>query len=373
MTATSVQKFCTIGHRLFGAAFVLFYVLTFCVFSQKTPGGEIQLQKCWEYRYTGSSGPQIASDGVSVFIRRESSTIDAVAVDAGKLVWTADVGGNVDSNLLVAGGDLVLVRKPSDPGTAPSLVALSLATGITKWATSLALGQDFVLAAAGGTIVVISRSGSITGVDVLDGAIAWSHRTPTEISISTVSGGSDLYFAFNDRTVASVSLSGILSQGFSPFPFALTSLVRSDDGAAVTGNDRGQITAYSPLFRNIEWQFTSGAAVGYLLETDALVIAASNDNFIYALSLGSGRRVWKKRVSGRVQAMRMIGVDAVVVQSIGDTTVQILSAKSGKTTSQIILSDGEMPVSLTPVSGTLIGILSDRALYLYGTAGCLKK
>ncbi|MEP6946260.1 MAG: PQQ-binding-like beta-propeller repeat protein [Acidobacteriota bacterium] len=373
MITTSRQKPYTIGRRIREVALIIFIALPLCVFPQKSLSGEVQLQKCWEYRYTGNAGPQIVSDSGSVFVRRESSGIDAIAVDSGKLVWTTDVGGSIDSNLAVAGGNVVLVRKAVNPETPPSLVALSSVTGITKWATTLRAGEEFVLVPSGGTIVVISRSGSISGVDALGGSIVWTHSTPTEIVLSTVLGGPDLYFAYSDRNVRSISLAGILSPGFSPFPFALTSLVRSDDGAIVTGDERGQITAYSPLFRNVEWQFTSGAAVSSLLETDELLIAASNDNFIYALSLGSGRRIWKKRVSGRVQSMRMMGPDAVVVQTIADSAVQVLSIKTGKSAGQIILPLGEVAVAITPVFPKMVSVLSDGALYMFGGAGCKAK
>lgn len=376
MRGRSAKQTVVGAHRALAAFLISTALFAIPSAAQKPASGEIQVQKCWEHKLDGTVDRRLAADGSSIFTVRGGSVVEAVTGSTGALLWSSDVGGNIDSDLAAADGSVFLVRHAvaEDKGARGSLVALSAATGITKWTAALPdAGTDVTLAVTGGVVLVVSNVGSIVSADARDGKIIWSKQSPSDISGSPFLAGTSLYFASQGRNVGQMSLDGVLSTAISSAPFALTALARSDDGTIVAGDERGQVTTYSGPAGKVIWKFTSGAAVSSLLLKDSSVIAASNDNFIYALTLSGGGRIWKKRVAGRVQAMRLVGDGLILVETAGEKEVQLLDAGTGKTAAQISFPPDEIPVAALALSDSVVTVLSSGSLYLYATGGCPAK
>lgn len=359
--------------RAIGAAFFAALFLPMCVAAQKKAAAELQFRQCWEYRYDGVAEAKVATDGASVFMVRDASVVEAVSVEAGKMVWSSDVGGTVDSNLIVTGGDVILIRRVSAGGEATAaVVALSVATGVTKWSAAVESGENFTLIAAGRNVIVIARDGTISSFSDA-GTANWTKRITSGMSTAPIMAGGDIFFVSETVSVSSIAAAGGESAALTKAQFAVTALASPYEGILVWGDERGIVSSLSAGSGKMGWQFKSGAAISSLVRADGLLIAASNDNFIYALSPFGGRRVWKKRFSGRIQSVTPLNDDTVLIGTVGERVVQLLYLKNGRSAGQIVLRDDELPVASVALSRGNAAVLSDAALYLYGNDGCSLK
>ncbi len=347
-----------------------------CLAQRKRPV-EVQIQKCWEHRYEGTGDSMLAADNTSIFMVRDGSVIEAVSAESGKLVWSSDVGGSVDSNLLVAAGNVFLVRRPVAGGTdkAETAVvrALSTTTGITKWSASFAGGDGSTLGTIGDAVIAISQNGIMQSFALTNGATRWKRQLPVEVGIAPIFSGGKVYLVGDGTLINSVEGTGGEPAPVAKAPFAVSTIADPQENTLVWGDERGNLTSYNLIAGRIEWQFKSGARISRIIRLAGLLVAASNDNFVYAIAPGSGNRVWKKRVLGRIQSIQAVNENSLLIQTVGEHNVLFLNVKSGKTEGQIVFKDDEFPVASTVTDDSKSAILTDRALYLYAHGGCSPK
>jgi outer membrane protein assembly factor BamB len=344
------------------------------VATQKKAAAAAQFRKCWEYSYEGVAEARLATDGTSIFMVRDASFVEAVSADTGRKVWSSDVGGQVDSNLVARDGNVMLVRRVSAGGTpSASIVALSVATGITKWSAQVGGGENFTLGIVAGNVMVIARNGSLSSFSVADGSPKWTRRIASSFSIEPVLSGSALYYVSDGVGVASLTAAVGEPKDLVKAPFAVTALALPFEETLVWGDERGIVNSFGIGSGKINWQFKSGAGISSIVRADGLLLAASNDNFLYALQPGNGDRVWKKRVSGRIRSVTPLNEETVLIETVGEKVVQLLYLKNGKPAEQIVLRDDELPVSSLALPNSKAAILSDQALYSYGYDGCTSK
>lgn len=362
--------------RRLAATVTCFLAAAIClsVPAQMKPADEMQLQKCWEYRYEGNAESRLAANGSTVFILRDASVVEAVAIDSGKRAWSSDVGGNVDSNLLAAGGSVIFVRRVTAGDVSrASVVALSETTGITRWSADVEGNESFTLGQNAGRVIAISRSGLVSSFGLGDGSRGILRRIGSGSIGEPILSDKYIYYVSDGVQVSSAAIASGGAAAIAKAPFAVTSLSVPFDDTIVWGDERGLLTSYSVKAGKIGWQFKSGAAISSIVRADGLILAASNDNFVYAIARVSGERIWKKRVSGRIQAMRPLGDDAVLIETVGERAVQVVYLKNGRTAAQLALSGEELPVTAASLPNARAAVLSDGALYMYASGGCSPK
>lgn len=341
--------------------------------AQDKKSAEIQFQTCWKYDFEGSAdGPVIAGPTAALFVR-DSSMIESVASDTGKLQWSTDVGGRVDSNLLAGDENVYLVRTAgSEKDRTASLIAISSETGVTKWTTHLAGSGRFTLIMASEIVLGVSENGDVVSVSAADGAIRLQKKVLDQVTTEPFISGPGVLFVTNGVEVDSVDISNFQVQTVGKAAFKIRDLFGFEDDELAWGDDRGFVTAFSIGSGKDKWQFKTGAAVTSIARPDGLLLVGSNDNFIYALSTGSGERVWKKRISDRIASLLVIDDDTVLIETIGQKVMQLLNTKTGKSVGQIAVKDAT-PISVATTLGTRVVVLTDNSLIGYDRAGCSNK
>jgi outer membrane protein assembly factor BamB len=106
--------------------------------------------------------------------------------------WTRDLGGISSYAVVAAGSAFVTVRHGTRYGT--SLVALDVATGVTRWGPTELGGTYFwsALAYDNGRVFAVNGDGTLRAFEAATGELAWSVRLPGQYAFSaapTASGG----------------------------------------------------------------------------------------------------------------------------------------------------------------------------------------
>ena len=374
MPNISIQNFAKTWYQT--SSILIFGVLCLAAhaFATMVPPDEFQIQKCWEYKVEGSE--RLASDGAAVYFVRDGAFIEAVSAESGEKIWSSDVGGVVDSNLLVTGGSVIFMRRSVaiGDGKVESVIlqALSSATGVTKWSAPAAGDSGFTISVSGENVLSLSLNGSVQAFAAADGTSKWKRHLTGTTAIGLfflsdnlwVAAGTEIQrFPLNDSDSATIIKS----------KYEVSSVGSANGESIVWGDKRGNLVRYSTSSGKVVWQFKSGGTISDIVVDGSRIYASSDDNFVYAISTESGKRHWKKRVGGRVAALSIVDGETLMVRPIGDENIILLNTRTGKVKGQISRDPGEILTGAFVRSYNRIILLTDRALYSYGVDGCVGK
>lgn len=370
MKITKSQKIRTTLIGVGGCLLAAIFGLQTGVKAQDKKPAEVQFQRCWEYTFDGSAGGTVTADvGAALFVRSDS-VVESVATDTGKLQWSTDVGGRVDSNILISGEYVYLVRTAGgETNKATSLIAVSYATGVTKWTSPLAGSGKFTLLMTGENILGVSDKGDIAAVSAADGAIHAQKKVLDQVTTEPFLSGSGRLFVTNGMDVDTVDVTNLNVEAVGKAAFKIRDLFGFEDDELAWGDDRGFVTAFSVGGGKEQWKFKTGAAVTSLARPDGLLLVGSNDNFVYALSTDNGERVWKKRISDRIVSLLVVDDDIVLIETVGEKVMQLLNTKNGKPIGQIAVKDA-IPISVASSLGRRVVVLTENSLFGYDRTGC---
>ncbi len=349
---------------------VFITVFSSAVFSEGP--GEVQIQKCWSHVGGTGSRSALAAFGGTIYSVRNGSVVEALSFDSGKLTWSNDVGGSIASNLIADGNNLFFVRRSggvAEKSAEASLISISANAGITRWKIQIQPGDDYRLALTGAGLLAINSSGDALVVSAADGAILSNRKMTRPIGLGILDLGQGSIISSVEREILKVD-GNEEPQVLSRSDFAVTALLLEAGGGVFYGNDRGILAFLSGKGQRPVWQFKSGGAISDIILTDGRVIAASNDNFVYALATANGARLWKRRVTGRVSALKMVGNDLLLVQPLGDDNIIFLNIKNGSVSGQIPATPGDFVLDSAVIDSNRLAIATDSGLYGYSIGGC---
>ncbi len=334
--------------------------------------GEVQIQKCWSHVDGAGSRSSLSAFGGTIFSVRSGSVVEAISFDSGKLAWSSDVGGSIASNLITDGKNLFFVRRSggaADKTSEAFLISISANAGITRWKIPLRSGEDYRLALTQAGLLAITAGGDASVVSTADGAVLSNRKLTRPISLGILDLGHGSIISSVEREILKVD-GNEEPQILSRSDFAVTALLLEASGGVFYGNERGTLAFLSGKGQRPVWQFKSGGAISDITLTDGRVIAASNDNFVYALATANGARLWKRRVTGRVSALKMIGDDLLLVQPLGDDNIIFLNIKNGSVAGQIPATPGEFVLDSVVIDSNRLALATDSGLYGYSIGGC---
>lgn len=338
--------------------------------AQGRPGGEIGALKCWSYTADATASPlQIAAAGTRLYIAFDDASIDALATD-GKKLWSSELGGEIASNLLPRENGLLVVTA-SAAASGPreyKLRVLSLETGIPSSAMTLPVADRSYLMPAPDGQVLIAAGGSILSVNTARNAIGWKREVAQGFSADPAQSEEKVALATTSQQVFVLSSRTGEIGSMRKMPFNVTSLAWTVDGTLAAGDERGNISLLGSEEKPL-WRFRAGGQVARLREVNGTILAASYDNFVYSISVGSGDVVWKRRLPGRVSHLALLGRLYVAVSSNDESGAMIIDLSNGKTAGQLPIGEDE-PLLAAAAAGETIFVATTRGAYAFAASGC---
>ncbi|NNE66006.1 MAG: PQQ-binding-like beta-propeller repeat protein [Pyrinomonadaceae bacterium] len=304
------------------------------------------LKKCWEFSSPEMTRFSPASDNAYIFISTSKGSILAINQSSGAIEWTADLGGNFRTDLDVINGRLFATAIFDSRGSNSTVIRkVNSLTGVPFWRysgdedrltyLSADKEQNIYLADPRGVIISLTKLGEVRWKSVFETGITTPLRYHgPQILVGTSSNSLIVIDRETGRISSQVNLSRTPS-----------SLRVSDEGRIFVGDERGEVYGYTAEFSRI-WKAKTGAGVTQIdvFRGDPIVI--SKDNFVYRISAASGKKLWKRKLAGRIFGGVMVDSMHQVFLTSGASTAIILNLTNGNLINKI---DFDAPFVSAPI------------------------
>ena len=322
------------------------------------------MARCWSYSEPVLQAGGLAADETAVYFVDSANTVIALDRRDGTTVWSAELGGTVNSSLIATKSSILVVTRTISDGVKPNasyIRAVSKATGITQWLGPLPNAERYSIRDGGNGIVILENGSEIFGVETDKGQIRWRRsglligdggQEPASASIATrsESGRIEVVSLVNGQTVDRFE--------WSATPVAFTS--RTDQ--YFFGDTRGTIESRHAGGGRV-WNYKTGGAITQLIVAGDNILAASADNYIYSISIRSGGITWKRKMPGRISSVDLLGSGKAGITVFGEKTAYVVDVGDGRFVEQLDL-DGEDEFIGHPLRGdhTFLTALTTRGL-----------
>jgi outer membrane protein assembly factor BamB len=118
----------------------------------------------------------------------------------------------------------------------------------------------------------------------------------------------------------------------------------------------------------LRWRARASAAVQSVVGvTDCLIVTAL-DNFAYCLSPQSGRRIWKRQLSGRILSQPLATSDGVLFAPLAGDECVVLDLLEGKKINSVNVGDDNNTAASPVLAGATLLITTRVGLNAYANA-----
>jgi outer membrane protein assembly factor BamB len=253
-----------------------------------------------------ASRPAVA-DATVVFGTQRTRLVQAVDADTGEAVWSFETGDSVISDPAIAGGVVYI------GGGDGSVYALRLDSGSLVWSSDAAeapVGGGVAVAPDLGLVFVGAQNGRLLALRATDGTPAWVFETGGEINgtpaLATrdgrpvvVIGGTDGYLRLigaetGQEVAPPVEIGAVW--------FSSPLVVPGSGGAADQvwiGSSANRLWAIDvETLEATSWNTTANVGTRPVLLANGLVVAGTDDGYLFAISRTSMGEVWRVSFGG---------------------------------------------------------------------------
>lgn len=370
-----------------GLILFILFSQTHTVFSQEF--GKIPFRQCWQKDLENISESTIASDNDSPFILSISEgLIDSSDINTSKTIWQSEIGGEISSGITtdaekifvtskIASSDDFQIAKVNIEKTVENrsrrtnivtINSLSKKTGITNWQSSFtALPDESIFTySIGEQLLILTGTGHILYLNKSNGQ-ASSDTTLrfAPISIPLLFENS-LFFGSTNNLITLSASTGLVEKTWE-LKITPSIIFTTDSKTLIAGDKTGNILSVNNEDGKINWQIQTGAEISSITKAGKGFLVSSLDNYVYLFAEKSGRRIWRKRLSGRTVGKPVIKDDIAVFSTLNGKDTVFLDIKNGKTINQILLNDENYFISNPLDGGNLIIFHTLKGLLAYGT------
>ena len=327
----------------------------------------------------------IASDKTSIFIPLQSGKIAKINLtdesSNNSLTWISDLGGEISSNLIFDDGKIYLITKTFEKklkeniesnDSAKQIIrytlwSLDTETGLTHWQlgfdsdaiVSLDTYQDKIfLTAKNGTINWIKKNAT---QKIL-------RKYPAQIISSPPKFFEDkLYIGTEDNMIFifSVDKSEIVSK--IPTLQSPATILAATEGKLFWGERKGIVNLFDTNSNSLIWSVRYGGEISSLTLVGNGILVTSLDNFVYFTSLQKGKKVWRRRLAGRIRAKPLVVGNFAVLLNAADNNAVVLDLRNGKLVNQISLADIGFVLSKPLLFQNSLVFLTNKGVFSFVT------
>ncbi len=315
-------------------------------------GGDLSapFKLCFDKQIDKSLPASFASDNASaLFIAYQTGKLEKVNLEKKSTTWISDLGGEIASDLIfennriyfitkISGGDLVKANKAYDgkkPITNYFLWSVDAATGVTVWQFPFSTSGSVLLSEFQDKLFMTIDDGTIIIVRKYDAQKILDKQTGVRFKSAPSFSENKISLATDDNSIIIISAeNGEVVSKISTLQSTATTII-TDRDKLYWGEKEGFVSFGKISGKSRLWSVRYGGEIYSLILLPNGILVSSLDNFLYLISLQKGKKIWKRRLSGRISAKPLIMGNFVVFSTTVDNNVTIVDSRDGKIVNQI--------------------------------------
>jgi len=275
-------------------------------------------------------------------------------------LWNTELGIKIVSNIVVNNDSLYMIvgrrsvksatlnneteRRGSEQLKTETffLRDINKLTGLTNRETILNLpdggDKDFFLDLKKERLIIAGRNGAL---------LLFNFDTPNQTLVDKSRSGVKMItkpFFDEDALIAGTFDNKIITIRYDDSgsyeiqtPAAVSAVAGTADGKIIYGDELGGVFALGKNGKNVIWKFRAGGRIADITPTPYGVLVYSLDNYIYFVSAASGKRVWKKRMPGRIHPKPLITDGFAVITNFSAPEADVIELKKGAVVNRFFL------------------------------------
>ena len=260
---------------------------------QAAPDPFFPLQIGWTAELPAPAAAQPAFDGEHAYLALRDGTLVAVRLRDGSVAWNVR---QPTALAPAAGGGTVVVAE------ATTLTALAAESGDPLWSFDLGAAPSTAPLRGAGWLIVALEGGVLVALDDAAGRELWRRDMGGAMPMPPAFGGRRLFVPIDDGRLAALNLfTGELlwEQPLTGSPRRVLPL-----DAVFVGTTGNYLYRLSLSSGRVDWRWrTGGDVVGAPVVDEERIYFASLDNMLWALDRDSGAQRWRQVLSRRPRAV----------------------------------------------------------------------
>lgn len=290
----------------------------------------------WRFKTEGAVRSTPTYHNGNLFVGSSDGALYCLDANAGTKRWLFQASAAVHSTAAVAGNKILFTDKLN------RLYALQSENGKKIWQTNLnhdlnyEWGFDYYQSSpvvVNNTVYVGSGDGHMYAVNVADGKVKWKYKAASLVRSSPTIHNKLVYFgdlagyvyALNAETGLvqwNFATRGdtVVNEKYGNDYKAVIASVAVADGVAVVGGRDGYLYALDATTGKERWNFNydgSWVVTSVAIQNGIVVTGTSDQRYVQAFDLQTGKTIWKYKTPGTVWASPII-VNTTVLAAVND-------------------------------------------------------
>jgi hypothetical protein len=349
--------------------------------STATTDLSLPLKLCLDKTSDKISVSRIASDNSSsLFAAFSTGRIEKLHLLKNYTTWTSELGGEIVSEPVYDNDKVYVVTKilinESTKGnvgggqaTNYTLWSIDAGTGITVWQFHFAATGYIYLNDFQNRLFLTVNDGTIISINKFDAQKFYYKNIGVKFSSIPSFSEGKIYIATNDNSIVILSAdNGEIVSKITTLQSSATTMIIDGD-KLYWGEKEGFVNLINLSNKSRTWSIRQGGEISNLALVPGGVLVSSLDNFIYLISPQKGRKIWKRRLSGRILAKPLITRGFVTFATVVDQSAVVLDLRDGKIVNRISLENKGFILSAPQIVGNLLVFLTSKGIFAFDGTG----
>ncbi|NNE97646.1 MAG: PQQ-binding-like beta-propeller repeat protein [Pyrinomonadaceae bacterium] len=339
------------------------------------------LQQCWVFPSSNMTSLKTASDNEkTILLPTSQGEIVGIDISKGQAIWKTKIGETFDSEIFVDGQSLLVAGSETAAANAlgstpsPSMLSINIDSGIaSSLIPNLRLfdSEGIFIESNGGLVVIAERNGNIYAFNKALKEVLWRKTFDLGFTTRPKLLNSRLYVGSSNRTVIVLSVIDGEMVGQIPIGKTPSDLLLSDS-ALYVGDQLGGVRSISLSTYSEIWKTKTGGGISEIAAFEDVILVSSNDNFEYAISKKSGKKVWKRKLAGRILGKALVESRIAAMVTHGSNIGLFIDLNDGAIVNRITLSKDDYFVSAPVFLSGKIVVPTNSGLIAYSPDRCSK-
>jgi outer membrane protein assembly factor BamB len=306
--------------------------------------------------------------------------LEAFDKKSGEIVWETEVGGELLASVTSDSEKIFILTKPSatnnkfasikEQNFTLNLQAISPKTGITNWQISLAMKEVaekvYLFKSNRQHITILADNGHFFSLDIQTGRLLSKSKLGFSLSTDPYPFNNEILLATKEGKILILSItdSRVIDEIETQI---IPNVILATEDKLLIGDKTGNVIAFDSKDKKRKWKATTGGQITSLSRVAKGILVSSFDNYVYLISEKSGKRIWRKRLSGRSIGAPLIKDNVAVFSTYGGTDSVFINLDKGKQINSISIQEENYFIDNPIGLGNSIIFPTFKGVLTYGT------